>query len=127
MLGVLALLGIASIVLTSIAIIAFGAAMVLGSNSVSRLHELKRTAVTAESETTAGIEILANEMAYESAGAMSLAGLAAIVLGILAVAGLNPIMLTLAALIALGATMVLTGGLLSATVASFVRPASHQQ
>ena len=58
---------------------------------------------------------------------MSLAGLAAIVLGILAVAGLNAVVLTLSALFALGATMILTGGSLSATVAGFVRPAGQQQ
>ena len=47
-LGVLTLLGIASIVLTSVALVAFGAAMVLSSNSDSRLNELKRTATPIE-------------------------------------------------------------------------------
>jgi hypothetical protein len=65
-------------------------------------------------------------MASESAGALSLAGLAAIVLGILAVVGMNPIVLTLAALIALGATLVMTGSSLSATVMSFMRPADQR-
>jgi hypothetical protein len=123
-LGVLALLGIASVTLTSIALIAFGAALALSSNAVWRLHELKRaTLLPAEGQPVTGTEILANEMASESAGALTLAGLAAIVLGILAVSGLNPIVLTLAALIAIGATLVLTGSSLSATVVSFMRPA----
>ena len=122
-LGVLALLGIAPISLTSIALIAFGAAMVLSSNSVWRLHQMKRsTMLPAEGQSVSGTAVLANEMASESAGALTLAGLAAIVLGILAVAGMNPIVLTLAALIALGATLVLTGSSLSATVVSFMRP-----
>ena len=126
-LGVLALLGIASVTLTSIALIAFGAAMALSSNSVWRLHQLKRAMLPTESQPVSGTAILANEMASESAGALTLAGLAAIVLGILAVAGLNPIVLILAALIAVGATLVLTGSSLSATVVSFMRPAGEQR
>ena len=126
-LGVLALLGIQSVILTSVALIAFGAAMVLSSNSVKQLHQLKRTMLPVEGQSVTGTAILANEMASESAGALSLAGLAGIVLGILAVAGLNPIVLTLAALIALGATLVLTGSSLSTTVVSFMRPATEQR
>jgi hypothetical protein len=61
-------------------------------------------------------------MASGSAGVQSLAGLAAVVLGILALAGVNAAVLDLAALIALGATLILTGGSLSATVMSFMRP-----
>ena len=125
-LGVLALLGIQSVILTSIALIAFGAAMVLSSNSVWKLHQLKRTMLPVDGQSISGTAILANEMASEFAGALSLAGLAGIVLGILAVAGLNPIVLTLAALIALGATLVLTGSSLSATVVSFMRPAEQR-
>lgn len=126
-LGVLALLGIAPAALTSIALIAFGAAMVLSSNSVWRLHQLKSMSMRpAEGESVSGTAILANEMASESAGALSLAGLAAIVLGILAVAGMNPTVLVLAALIAIGATLVMTGSSLSTTVVSFMRPAQQR-
>ncbi len=123
-LGVLALLGINGGTLTSVAIIAFGAALVLSSNSVWHLHQLKQSTETAETQTASGAAILANEMASGSAGVQSLAGLAAIVLGVLALAGLNPPVLTLAALIALGATLILTGGSLSATVISLMRPAT---
>ncbi len=120
-LGVLALLGIESTALTSIALIGFGAATVLSSGSVWHLHQLKRTMAPVDGQSISGTEILANEMASEAAGALSIAGLAAIVLGILAVAGTNPMVLTLAALIALGATMVMTGSSLSATIVSFAR------
>ena len=123
-LGVLALLGINGGTLTSVAIIAFGAALVLSSNSVWRLHQLKQSAESTESQAPSGAMILANEVAAGSAGVQSLAGLAAIVLGVLALAGLNPAVLTLAALIALGATLILTGGSLSATVVSLMRPAT---
>jgi hypothetical protein len=126
-LGILALIGIAPLTLTSIALIAFGAAMVLSSSSVWQLHQMKRMAMLPiEGQPVSGNSILANEMASESAGALSLAGLAAIVLGILAVVGMNPIVLTLAALIALGATMILTGSSLSATVVNFMRPAEQR-
>jgi hypothetical protein len=120
----LALLGIEPVTLTSIALIAFGAAMVLSSNSVWQLHQLKRMAIMpGDGQPVSGASILANEMASESAGALTLAGLGAIVLGILAVVGLNATILTLAALIALGATLILTGSSLSATVLGVVRSA----
>jgi hypothetical protein len=125
-LGLLALIGIQPVVLVSVAVIAFGAAIALSSSSVWRLHEMKRVALTGEAPPMSGTEILANEMAVESSGALSLAGLAAIVLGILAVVGVNSAVLTLAALIALGATLVLTGSSLSATVVSFMRPATER-
>lgn len=125
-LGVLALLGIATIPLTSIALIAFGAAMILSSGSVLNLHQVKRAMLTTEGQPMSGSAILANGMAFESAGALTLAGLAGIVLGILAVAGMNSAVLIFAALIALGATLVMSGSSLSATVASFMRPADQR-
>ncbi len=125
-LGVLALLGINVSTLTSAAIVAFGAALVLSSNSVWHLHQLKQSVEPAGTQAASGATILANEMASGSAGVQLLAGLAAIVLGVLALAGLNPPVLTLAALIVLGATLILTGSSLSATVISLMRPAiSH--
>ena len=71
----------------------------------------------------AGSEILAGDVASGSASIQALAGLGAIVLGILAVAGTtNDLNLNLIALLALGSTLVLTGGSLSATVLSMMRP-----
>jgi len=123
--GVLALLGIESAILTPIASIAFGTALVLTANSVWHLWVLGRASMKGETQapTMAGREILANDMAAGSAGIQALAGLAAIVLGILAVAGHQAdLTLNLAALLVLGATVVLTGGSLSATVLSLMRP-----
>ncbi len=122
-LGILALLGISPPILTSAAIIAFGTALVLSSNSVWQLHHLKRTSLAAaEQSSGSGSEILANEMAFGSGGMQALAGLSAIVLGILALAGNNTLVLGLVALLVLGATLILTGSTLSATVLSFMRP-----
>nr|WP_245299995.1 hypothetical protein [Methylocystis bryophila] len=129
-LGVLALLGIESAILTPAASIAFGTALVLTSNSVWRLYVLGRASTRSGLGTTqtqaaqmVGREILASDMAAGSAGIQALAGLAAIVLGTLAIAGHQAdLTLNLVALLTLGATVVLTGGSLSATVLSFMRP-----
>jgi hypothetical protein len=121
-LGVLALLNIVPTVLTSVAVIAFGSALVLSASSIWRLHQLEQARIPAQGQAVNGAAILAHEMAAESAGVQSLAGLAAIVLGILSVAGMNAGVLTLAALLALGATLIMTGSSLSATVLGLMRP-----
>ena len=113
-------------ILTPVAAIGYGTALLLSSNAVWRLYVLRRA--SAQMETAigqsqhVGAEMLASEMASGSAGIQALAGLAAIVLGILALAG-SPADLTLnlVALLALGSTIVLTGSTLSATVLSFMR------
>jgi hypothetical protein len=128
-LGVLALLGIEPAVLTPIASIAFGTALVLTSNSVWHLFALRRAATKGETQTSENIgrEILASDMAAGSAGIQALAGLAVIVLGILAVAGNRAdLTLNLIALLTLGGTVVLTGGSLSATVLGLMRPWQQQ-
>lgn len=123
-LGVLALLEIVPHTLMAAAIIAFGGALLLSSNSVWHLYRAKqamhRGGVT---QTHSGGEILAGEMASGSAAIQCLAGLAAIVLGILAVTGINPMVLTLVALLVLGATVLLTGSTLSSAVMGFMEPA----
>lgn len=124
-LGVLALLGIYPLMLTAIAVIAFGSALVFGSNSVWSVHRMKRLIVrTGSQRTVAGSEILATEIAAGSAGLQCFAGLAAIVLGILAVTGTNPVALSLVGLLVMGATILLTGSTLSGVVQGFMRPVS---
>lgn len=121
-LGVLSLLGIHSTMLTAVAVMAFGSALVLSANSVMNLHRLKMSSTAPENQSAhSGSEILASEMASGSAGIQAFAGLAAIVLGILAVVGNNPQVLTLVALLALGATLVMTGTTLSGVVLGFMR------
>jgi hypothetical protein len=124
-LGILALLGIHQQVLISVAVMAFGAALLLSSNSVWQLYRLKQTSHRAVGmRTLSSTEVLAGEMASGSAAIQCLAGLAAIVLGILAVTGNNPMGLTLIALLVLGATVLLTGSTLSAAVMGFMEPAT---
>jgi hypothetical protein len=120
-LGILALLGIAATQLTAIAVIAFGSALVMSSNSVRQLY-LLQTAVKKASGSHMGSELLAGEMASGSASVQVVAGLAAIVLGILAVAGTSSTPLILAALLVLGVTIILTGSTLSGLVLGLMRP-----
>lgn len=134
-LGVLALLNINSGVLTPVATIAYGTALVLSSNAVWHLYVLRSASARSETQLqgtsanqtrSVGSELLASEMASGSAGIQALAGLAAVVLGILAVAGnINDLTLNLVALLALGSTLILTGGSLSATVLGLMRPWSQ--
>jgi hypothetical protein len=121
-LGVLALLTIQTVALTAIAVIAYGAALVLSSSSVRALYTGQRASARS------GQELIAAQMASGSAGVQLLTGLAAVVLGILAVAGRDPRALSLAALLVLGITVLLTGSALSSLVVSFVRrPTSSSQ
>lgn len=122
-LGVLALVGVYRIELTSIAVIAFGAALVFGSNSVWNVHRMKQALVHSGGQRAVlGSEIIETEMAAGSAALQFLGGLAAIVLGILAVTGTNPVALSLVGLLVMGATVLLTGSTLSGMVEGFMRP-----
>jgi hypothetical protein len=122
-LGVLSLVGIAAHTLTAAAVIAFGSALLLSSNSVWHLYRTKQASYRAgAAPTLSGAEFLAGEMASGSAVLQCLAGLAAIVLGILAVTGTNPGVLTLVGLLVLGATVLLTGSTLSGAVMGFMEP-----
>jgi hypothetical protein len=122
-LGVLSLIGIAEHTLMAAAVIAFGSALLLSSNSVWHLYRAKQASYRAgAAPARSGAEFLAGEMASGSAALQCLAGLAAIVLGILAVTGTNPNVLTLVGLLVLGATVLLTGSTLSGAVMGFMEP-----
>jgi len=107
-LGIRAILGISTNELTAIAVIAFGAALILSSSSALRLHVLKLSLMKPDERRLAS-DSLAGEMLSSSAGVFGLAGLSAIVLGILALAGFNPVVLILIALLTLGSVSALNG------------------
>jgi hypothetical protein len=122
--GILALLHIEAAGLTAIALIVFGAALVLSSNAVWNLYMLKHAAMTSgETEPMSGGEVLASQMASGSAGIQAVAGIAAVVLGVLALAGtgVDSIVLILVALLIVGITIVLSGSTWSGTVMSFMK------
>jgi len=122
-LGVLALLGIDAITLTSIALIGFGTALVLSSRAVWHLYTIKHAMMKGEEEAVPGSEFLASEMASGSTAIQALTGLTAVILGILALAGAtaNTVMLILVALLVLGGTLVFTGSAWSGTVMRFMK------
>jgi len=127
-LGILALLGIASYALTSISVIAFGAALMLSAQSVRRLYRMQSEMRLTAVGTYTIREFLAGEMAAGSAGIQFVAGLAALVLGIIAVVMATTMrseLLTLVALLLVGVTNIISGSALSGLVLSFMRPESR--
>ena len=120
-LGILALLGVASFALTSISIIAFGAALMLSAQSVRRLYHMQAEQRRMSVSISSVREFLAGEMASGSAGIQFLTGLATVVLGIIAVAGMHNELLTLVALLIVGLTNIISGSALSGLVLSFMR------
>ncbi len=127
-LGILALIGVASYALTSISVIAFGAALMLSAQSVRRLYRMQAELRRGSTGAYSVREFLAGEMAAGSAGIQFVAGLGALVLGILAVvmaATLRSELLTLVALLSVGLTNIISGSALSGLVLSFMRPESR--
>jgi len=127
-LGILALLGVAPYALTSIAVIAFGASLMLSAQSVRRLYKMQAEARVAAVSSYSTREFLAGEMAAGSAGIQFVTGLAGVVLGIIAVVMTGTVrneVLTLVALLILGTTNIISGSALSGLVLSFMRPESR--
>lgn len=98
-LGILALFGESSAVLMSVAVLVFGAALLLSSASTSQLSLLSGTAAPAT-------------------GGQVLTGLAAVVLGILAIIGIQPLILVLVALLSLGASALFSGSIIGGRMVS---------
>ena len=119
-LGVLALLGISSEVLLSVAVIAFGSALALSSGAVRKLS-IPETGTPSLARPREVSEMFGDLMTAGAAGVQLVAGLAGLILGILAVAGESTMILTLVALLVLGVTVLFTGGTLSGLVLGFMR------
>lgn len=112
-LGILALLSVSSVQLVAIAVIGFGAALLINSAASLRLRLL--FGIPADSEPT--IERLLRDTAADTAGLQTMTGLAAIVLGILALSGFAPTTLVLIALLGLGCFASLTSAFIAGTLA----------
>jgi hypothetical protein len=110
-LGVLALVGIAPNVLSSVAIIVFGGGMLFGSGARAKLSSMRHQAMSPTVEETVSI----------SAGGEVLVGIGAIVLGILSLLGFAPMTLVLIALLAIGGALLLSGGAIGARMLGFAR------
>jgi hypothetical protein len=109
-LGLLALLSVAPITLTAVAVIVFGGALLLGCGTVSR--------VSPESGAHTGV---GHEVVMAASGAQVLVGLGSIVLGIVALVGIVPETLILVALLSVGTTIVLSGSAIAARLATLLR------
>jgi hypothetical protein len=112
-LGILALLGVSSIELVAIAVIAFGAAMLISSNASMRL----RVIVGAPANVDPVIEQLVRDTASDTAGLQTMTGLSAVVLGILALSGFSPNVLVLIALLGLGCFATMTSAFIAGAFA----------
>lgn len=112
-LGVLALIGIAPTLLLPIAVIAFGAALVMGGAITSRVSTSYQGAVPGER--------FGRTALLGASGAEVLAGIGACVLGILALIGLSPMTLVLVALLTLGGALFLNGTAVGAKLLGFLR------
>jgi hypothetical protein len=119
-LGVLGLLGVHALVLTSIAVIAFGGALIMSCSAVWQLLT-SRSVASRFAARGSLLRLIASEVAAGSSGIQGMAGLAVIVLGVLAVAGINSGPLTLVGLLVAGASLVMTGSTLSAAMIGFMR------
>jgi hypothetical protein len=123
-LGILALLNIAPLVLLPVAAIVFGGTMLLGCGANARVNSLVIDrpcyAFTDHSRRIAG-DILA-----AANGAQALVALGTIVLGIVAL--LNPLhlMLSLIAFLAAGASVLLSGGAVTGKMVTLLRHPAHR-
>jgi hypothetical protein len=125
-LGVLALLGVYALVLTSVATIAFGGALIVSASAVWQLLTSRSMASRFPGRGSM-LSAIASDVAAGSSGVQGMAGLAVIVLGILAVSGTYSLTLTLVALLVAGAALVMTGSTLSGTMIGFMRASPHER
>ena len=114
-LGLLAVLGIAPMTLTAIALIVFGASLLLSSGVTYRLDlQASKLGQTTLSST----QVLA---AIAACGVQVLVGVSAVALGIIALVGISPMILTLAGLLSVGASVLISGSAVSANIASVMQ------
>lgn len=126
-LGILALIGIAPAVLLEVAVIVFGATLLLSAGSTAKLASFGAY-YRMPGEEHRVMREAADSSIKAAAGAQVLIGIAAVVLGILALLGMQPLTLTLIGLLAVGASLLFSGsvvgmktGLLSAEGEGSVR------
>jgi hypothetical protein len=104
-LGVLALIGVTSTALMSVALIVLGGSLLLSSTATSRLNSLR----IAQHRHDEVFRAVAREAVSAASGAQVLLGMGGIVLGILAVVGIDPLTLVLIGLLATGFSVLLSG------------------
>lgn len=116
-LGILALLGLMSLTLTSVAAIVFGATLLLSSGTATRLNCLAIDGHGLPDMTRR----VAREAVLAAASVQALVGLGGGILGLLALLGIFPLMLTLVAMLCLGASVLLSGTAISGKMIGLLR------
>jgi hypothetical protein len=104
-LGVLALVAVSPTVLLPVAVIVFGAALIVSSGDISRLNSLKLE----NSGASDLLQRLARESLAVGSGTQIFIGLGSVVLGILALIGYDWMVLSLVALLAIGIAVLVSG------------------
>ncbi len=107
-LGILAILGISTLLLLPSALIVLGGAMLLSSSATESLSHVTRAGMPER------FDRLAHHVTAAASGTQVLVGIGAVVLGILALVGLAPLTLTLVGFLVGGAVVLLTGSSVSA-------------
>jgi hypothetical protein len=116
LLGLLAVLHIAPMQLVPIAVVVFGAALLLGNGATAQVSALALSyASKPETHTVAREAVLA------AASAQLLVAVGAVTLGIIAIVGIHSATLTLAAFLGLGASVVLSGTAIGGTMVAILR------
>ncbi len=111
LLGVLALLGVATWTLISVGVIVLGCAFLLNRGATMRLNSKGASEVHTQEQSN---EAPGDAMSASAVGGHMLIALAAIVLGILALLNISPVVLNLVALLALGVSVLLSGSFFGA-------------
>lgn len=115
MLGLLAILDIVPLTLMAIAVIVFGACLLLSSGATYRL-DLLANKLGQKTSTTAQALVAA-----AASGVQVLIGIAGIALGIIALVGISPLILILVGLLSVGAAVLISGSAVTGTIASVMR------
>ena len=115
-LGILALIEIEPVTLCAIAVIVFGAALLLTSGATNRLAELEMVSRVRHDY----LQEATRQATQAAAGTQTLVGLAAIVLGILALIQVEPLTLTLVGLLSIGAALLFSGGAVASRMGSLL-------
>lgn len=116
-LGILALLGVAPLILVAIAIIAMGGGLSLSAGATAQLS----VANVVRAPLDERIRRFATESASTASITQGLSGLQAIVLGILSLAGFSSLGLVLIALLAIGVFLLVNGSTFGGFILSFFR------
>lgn len=115
-LGILSLVGVMPMILTAVAAIVFGGALIVGAGVKSRLSHF-----TIGEEEHRLVRVMLREAVMASGGVQLLVGLVAIVLGILALINIAPLELTLIAVLSAGGVVLLGGSALGARMVGLFR------